>query len=435
MSIASINLTPYRNPFGEPGEHGFFASTLPSIISGKLIDLEVDKVDIFRMDKQRQKYSAGNLPHRFIIFTNATASNNEEDIILENPLKINNIENNFTEFLPPLKENSTLITSPEGVILAEYFETGNELYILFDILKKFNDNNLKIFSFIMEELNNLVWKPKTMEKSWKYGDKDKLIKTFTEEIEKQKKETIRNIQFQIDNIKADIESCRLTFRRLYTTLANKRQALEREKDTTNIIEKIQKDLDLIINHEKIQDIQIINNKFHVFTNDIYIYDKNNRKYYGGKYKIVIDLQDNIFIFSDNPRRGYWTPRDPHPHVSGHNGEACFGNIDETIIELSSQTELYALVLILINFLESVNIDDAAGKYIINWDMVDEDGNIIKPDIQHSHFCEICGETTESLQEAFNEVDDEGPYEGVYVCQDCLDRNFYYDESFDAYIHN
>lgn len=450
MSVDNITIHPYQLLFGKKNEHDKFINTLPAIIRNNLISITIKQIDVYRLYKERRKYAAGN-SQRCIIFCNGTANLTDNEITLEQSTKINGIENNFTQFLPPLGKESIFIDSPEGITLAEYFELENELYILFDVFEEYNENNINIFTYIMQEFERLVWKPKILENSWKYTkNKEKLIENFTERVKKQKQEFIVNNLRQIQTIEDDINTYRLSLKRCYDNLFSKRRQVEEDKKSIhNLIDKSIKDLDQIIKLEKVSDIQIIDNKFHIFTNDIYIYNSKGKRYYGGKYKIVFDIftSDVRFFNLNNSRKGFWTAHDPHPHVNGEDGSPCLGNVTETIVELSSQAELYALVITFINFLESVNLEDPAGANIIRWDEVDEEGNIIKKgldsdedneDDEYDEYedlveCPECGEMVNTLYPVYLNIDEEGPFEETSVCLDCRDNLYYYDEEFDAYI--
>src|SRR5690606_9940189 len=114
----------------------------------------------------------------------------------------------------------------------------------------------------------------------------------------------------------------------------------------------------------------------------------------GSMKIVMNMSntDVRFYNLDNPRHGYWTNEDPHPHVSGGNNTACLGNVASTIAELCSRNEVYALALMCIDFLENANTTDPAGAKVVNWDEVDEEGNIIRSgeeDDEENEFCDCC----------------------------------------------
>jgi len=66
-----------------------------------------------------------------------------------------------------------------------------------------------------------------------------------------------------------------------------------------------------------------------------------------------------------------------PHVF-HDGRPCMGSIERTLPELVARYDFTSAFTVAINFLESVNVEDAAGKYIRNWPTKDTEGHTHKP---------------------------------------------------------
>ena len=66
-----------------------------------------------------------------------------------------------------------------------------------------------------------------------------------------------------------------------------------------------------------------------------------------------------------------------PHVF-HDGRPCMGSIERTLPNLVARYDFTSAFTVAINFLESVNVGDAAGKYIRNWPTKDSKGRIHKP---------------------------------------------------------
>jgi len=192
------------------------------------------------------------------------------------------------------------------------------------------------------------------------------------------------------------------------------------------------------------DLQIIDDIFHIWTDDIYCYDENGKRYYIGKCRFTINLEntDVRFFNLNNCRRSYWTDNDPHPHVNGENGQACLGSVATTIAELCANSEIYALVLICIDFLENANISDPAGEKVVNWDEVDAEGNIIVNASEidaHTELCEHCENhfREEDMHgDAYITINGNGiPINPITICGDCRDEHYYYSDHFEAVIDN
>lgn len=198
-----------------------------------------------------------------------------------------------------------------------------------------------------------------------------------------------------------------------------------------------KDLESILSHPKILNVSMLGNKIVIDTSDLIITDARDVEYYGGKFKIFIDLQANNVTFDSTEKHGgYWTEHDPHPHVSGRSGQACFGNVETTLIQLISDLELYAVTMMCLNFLQSANNDDPAGQNIRRWSRW-VDGEICPPDYDYDQ-CWNCGCDMEDEAYTVYEsiyIDEDGDIEygnEVVVCEDCRENDFHWSEEFEVY---
>lgn len=130
------------------------------------------------------------------------------------------------------------------------------------------------------------------------------------------------------------------------------------------------ELNKIRNHKRITNILITRTHFGFTTDIIYCEHPDTGKLYEiGIFDVTISYGSHI-IFNNKTRKvnGFESSMNA-PHVF-KDGNACFGDISKTVSELLAYNELYLLVNLLINFLESVNTSDAAGKYLTKWPEVD-----------------------------------------------------------------
>ena len=379
-----INVNIYRLPMGNSNElHDRISYEIQRTIANNLTNFPSEMhIDIYRMNGGKYKLNSAALQNRIVIFFNAGHEDTViDDIELSEPFTINGIENDFKYFIAPTnKEDNTFIMSPEGIVLAEWNEEGKELFILFDLFDDYNPSRVRILEYIMKEFNELVWFPKTLFYSWKHtNNREQLTKHVTEYLKQQKERLMDDDMERIRNLKEEITNLRHRLKSSYETLSQKRvqveQAKEQIKEAQNTLIS---DLDKIVNHEKVKDLRIEENIFYVYTEPLHIFTNKGKRYYGGEYQIKINLtRSDIKFYGGTPRYGYFSENDPHPHVSGVDGVPCLGSANETIAELSSQAQLYALVMVCIDFLESVNISDPAGEKIKRWDEIDEDETIIQ----------------------------------------------------------
>lgn len=440
INADNILITAYDAYLGNNREdHEMLKPHIKNVITASLLDADLNSINLYNF-AHKHNNEAGN-EKTFFIFINTTHNDVKDDVNLTEPLPINNIENDFTNFYMPLDtSNNIIIESENGVALAEYDSKWNQLNILFDLFKQQEDyiNSLAIFEYILKELNKLVWRKKLMDSSWKNTtNREELSNQIKSILQKNVEENLKRDVKRLEEIDNAIKYCKRDLYNYFINQEQLRRKVSNEKEYTNkIFENLLKDIDLIIKMNKVDDIVFKDGKFIVYTNPLYIH-LYDRRFYGGRYIIKINLHTSEIRFDSNTKhRSYWTPQDPHPHVCGSNGEACFGNISSTIAELCAQTQLYALVITLINFLESVNIEDVAGKSIYNWDEVDEDGNIIQ---REYNICDCCREEfRQQLYTAYNEIDEDEEgnmeaIEAVQICEDCRDNAYYFHEELEEYI--
>lgn len=268
-----------------------------------------------------------------------------------------------------------LLKDEENNILAEYIgiydnEECNMIVIYFNMLD--NYDNIVELKEIIEKHSDIILEEMVKEQSWSNKEvQANLYKNIQEVVntsmENEESEHRRNVDRQTERIAS-----------IKTDLTRAINALSYSMAHSNIDENIKQqrskrifdDLELIDKEEKVENILIEDNNIKIITKPLTIYASNGKKYYGGNYTITFGIRNsNIIITSNNKRQSWWTEFDPHPHVNGRDGRACFGNLESTIIELLAQKEYYALILSLIDFLETANVRDPAGEMVRNWDEI------------------------------------------------------------------
>jgi hypothetical protein len=343
-------------------------------------------------------------------------------------------------------EGELIFNDNNGNLLATYIEVENntqQINIHTDLFQEWNEQNKETFAQLIRELNERVYLQKQRDFSWKLTSKKaELTQSFSNAIKQSQEKYIREDESMVREYESKIREYTKKLKEFYDQRTRRLNQIETATSKLEAVEgKLIQDLDNIVNHPKITDLYIKNGLFVVHTAPIYAYhDKTGERYYIGNFRIEMNPNNTeVRFFGDNPRKSYWSKQDPHPHVSGKDGHACLGNVATTIAELCSQMELYALTLIAIDFLESVNTSDPAGKNIINWDKVDEEGNIVLKGGQPTWSCDYCGSIqpitttrtrvyTHIIDE--DEVDDETEQ---YVCPSCVDSHFTYSDEHEEYV--
>lgn len=255
-------------------------------------------------------------------------------------------------------------------------------------------------------------------------------------------ESVRDLEIRIQNLHREIGRYLNYVNECYVKVkenmaeVEKVKILKQERDFTS-------DITAILNHPTVENMEVVigtdMKKVIIFTDYIDIYDEDGNKYLGNKYKLIFDyryMSVNIFgQEEDLNRQGYWTSHDPHPHVDGDGGYPCLGNAGSMLCLSMNEFELYASYIIILNFLQQVNTSDVAGKYIRNWDCVDENGEIIEnPHETEMYTCYICDYETEdeenivTCEDCGNTIcyDCSGYVDGYgRVCEHCLNDGYFY----------
>ena len=74
--------------------------------------------------------------------------------------------------------------------------------------------------------------------------------------------------------------------------------------------------------------------------------------------VCIDREEGV--------RGMWREYDPHPHVNGESGKPCIGTASCSITAMVTAHEYYAAMIMCLDFLQTANESDSAGKYWYRW---------------------------------------------------------------------
>lgn len=246
---------------------------------------------------------------------------------------------------------------------------------------------------------------------------------------------LRNARSQYDALQVDINSSLRYLKNYYKELKECNETIQNEEQNqTQIGNKLMDILNLSKVKQAYYDTD--SKKIVVSTHTLYFRTLNGGRYRLGHATITFDTGNfNVRFDTDNKRRSYWSDNCPHPHVS-HRGEACLGNTGELIVSLQSDNEFGLIFDILIAFLEQANTDDCAGRFAMNWDKVDEEGNVIQEGYKNKdnvYFkygetpeedrfvdgtkCACCGEILDEDDETYQTMD------GETICESCRDEYY------------
>lgn len=192
------------------------------------------------------------------------------------------------------------------------------------------------------------------------------------------------------------------------------------------------------------------------TRDLFITNSETgtlRKFFVGKWKIECDFNFHLKFRSCNiTELGYhsscWGNRTVHPHINPNNAEGCLGNASAPLNMYIRNGDIKAFVMYAVGYLTSVNIYDAAGRFLGGCKEVklDDNGNVMHDELGNYMFIEneFNREHTNAISNVFETRVDETHHEFIteygkkcslckkpynnkyisckdnkYICEDCL----------------
>lgn len=308
------------------------------------------------------------------------------------------------------------IMSPEGIRIAEYFKEYNTILVHYNpLVNEGIYNSAKIITGILEEYSLIAsMTDEELEKRKKEQtimQITKLINTSYEKLLEQDKKALNEIELDINYLISELARKHTQQRALVKNITNM------EKQIGGHTSKVKDDIELILALDKVDNLYIDRNNIIVETKLLYGYTEHNDVYKLAPYKIIINLEKNevkVDCDEEYKRRSCWGDKCPHPHVSD-SLNPCFGNISSTIAQLLSYVELFPLVTIVINYLESINTRDTAGEYCVYWDRVDEETfEVVEKgrEYREEYECGCCGALVSEEYAIYCDSC------GHYVCEEC-----------------
>ena len=163
------------------------------------------------------------------------------------------------------------------------------------------------------------------------------------------------------------------------------QKLQQLKLSNILEEKFGEEYDKLLSLPQIIRVAVDDNVLKVYTETLYCVDpRTNKNHEIGEFEIKIPMDGRGGVRWNNLTRrvdGY-SSNQMAPHI-WKDGDACLGNTKEIFPELIANYEFSIVALMAIQFVESVNVDDAAGKHIHLWPeakkIIKEPKKIVKPD--------------------------------------------------------
>lgn len=280
--------------------------------------------------------------------------------------------------------NEGYLTVGDNVPLLQYKDSS--FYFLYDVcefnsadelllMEKLLNDMLTLIAGSEEAVNAQITENARIEQERKTKA---FIKRMSDRERKNKDDRARNLAEK----KQSMEYYRKEVRKLALAIQVEEDILNANVNAIDRLEEtLNKELEIMKNNKKIESVTI-NDDGYIIVNTKTIYsnvlgkDKVTRRYRFGEYTVKIDASNGKIRFinknESDKRRSCWGNNCNHPHVQD-NGEACLGSASTLIMDCVDRYQWGILADVLVNYLESVNTGDSAGKYFYNWDEVDADG--------------------------------------------------------------
>jgi len=203
----------------------------------------------------------------------------------------------------------------------------------------------------------------------------KFVKICTTLHETTKRDILRNYTSKQNDYNELVQNLQ---RQLTKAIREARQH-ERSERHELTAEDWEREYKLIINHPKVIRIEVdpYEEIIYVHTRKLYCTHPDTKQIYEiGEFKIIVPLKSGIPRWINQTRRVEikekgW--RMHHPHI--FNDKACLGTATGLFPKLLGNYEFAAAVSMAIEFVESVNINDEAGRYITRFPEVDKKGRL------------------------------------------------------------
>lgn len=248
---------------------------------------------------------------------------------------------------------------------------GNNLYIHHDLCHEGTINELKIYRCLLEkviaELTLFPKEKKERDKNLAKKRREQNRKRYIEACGQRTKKTLDSLRKDVVDAKSNIEKYQKSLiQEICRLQENKSRLSYLESDGKSELEKYGLEFDKLISLPKVIDVNVTDKSIQVLTDILYCADPRTGKVHEiGEFRIEIYPAGKIRWFNLT-RRIDGNKSDMHaPHVFP-DGKACLGNAEEVLPELIANYEFSVVAMLAIQFIESVNVDDDAGKHINKW---------------------------------------------------------------------
>lgn len=243
----------------------------------------------------------------------------------------------------------------------------NNLYIFHDLCHNGTKNEIDIFRKLLKAvIEELALSPEERSKRDAESNRDKYIKECTHRLKKE----IEDSQIRIVNGEKEIKEHQKQIVKNIRLIKTAQKFLDSLISCKNQEkEKYGLEYDNLCKVKKVIDVKVAKNKVAVYTDVLYCTDPRTELVHEiGKFKIDIysKIENSCVRWYNLTRRveGYREEMSA-PHIFS-DGKACLGSAEEIFPELIANYEFAVAAMIAIQFVETVNVDDDAGRHIDQW---------------------------------------------------------------------
>ena len=385
----------------------YISNLLIGIINN--LDCEISTIRIYAgkqisLDKDILRSIRSNYKTLFVFLSGAKGAFSKIQYFKDGPTRCR-ITHSATEF--PDFDIKVKRRTIEDVIWSMYAPSSNA--IIFDTVCKIplSDLGYGLVELLEEQCKDLL---KPVE-SKKQDNMDELKSYIQNALDA----TSKSIKSKIDSLKMSIEAEERELSKHYEELTKLEEEYKLDKDkkekkAASLLNIFRDGVNLkgIVSIKPIFENDGAFNRLQIITDKIYINSMGYR-FYVGRFDIELDFSSTrttiMNLDPENRRKSYWGENCQHPHVS-YSGAPCLGACASPLSEAMKGFRIKTICMLLLSYLSSINPTDAAGKYLTNWDIVDDDGNIVDFPVELTS-CYSCHEhVTEANKENFA------------VCHDC-----------------
>ena len=276
--------------------------------------------------------------------------------------------------------NGCIISDPETGLEIIQIE-GNRVWILFCCAyygNRSESDEHRVFRRICEELAiELALSSEEKSERRRQQTEAKRAKSregYVKECSKRFAKTVEGTKKAITDGETRIGQLQAELTKKIREVAGSKRKLEQlNASMGGELEKYGREFDKLLAVPKVLDVQVADGVVKVFTDTLYCIDPRTKLTHEiGKFRIEIYencVNGGVLWFNLTRQVSAYKSNMHAPHVF-HRGNACYGSTAEIWPELIGAYEFAAAAMVAIQFVESVNVDDGAGKYIDRWPIAD-----------------------------------------------------------------